>query len=103
VWSRSDHELVTARPPQTAAGTRPGSSSSQSIHCQSDKCTARSFILGIARDQDEPWDYLPSHDRDFTGVAELLLVPGCPPGLFIRQFAEFAPSRNSPGLFARGK
>ena len=57
--------------------------------------------LGIANDQAEPWDYFPFHDRDFTGVAELMLVPGCPPGLFTKQFAEFAPSRTSSGLFAQ--
>src|SRR5262249_40361397 len=28
----------------------------------------------------------------FTSVAELMLVPGCPPGLFTKQFVEFAPS-----------
>ncbi len=57
--------------------------------------------LGIANDQAEPWDYFPFHDRDFTGVAELLLVPGCPPGLFTKQFAEFPPSRTTSGLFAQ--
>ena len=57
--------------------------------------------LGIANDQAEPWDYFPFHDRDFTGVAELMLVPGCPPGLFTKQFAEFAPSRTSSGHFAQ--
>ena len=57
--------------------------------------------LGIANDQAEPWDYFPFHDRDFTGVAELMLVPGCPPGLFTKQFAEFAPSRSSSGHFAQ--
>ena len=40
----------------------------------------------------EPWDNFAFNDRDFTSVAELLLVPGCPPGLFTKQFAEFAPS-----------
>ena len=40
----------------------------------------------------EPWDYFPFNDRDFTSVAELLMVPGCPPGLFTKQFVEFAPS-----------
>ena len=30
-----------------------------------------------------------------------MLVPGCPPGLFTKQFAEFAPSRTSSGLFAQ--
>ena len=57
--------------------------------------------LGIANDQAESWDYFPFHDRDFTGVAELMLVPGCPPGLFTKQFAEFAPSRSSSGIFAQ--
>jgi hypothetical protein len=57
--------------------------------------------LGIANDQAEPWDYLPYHDRDFTGLAELMLVPGCPPGLFTKQFAEFAPSRSNSGIFAQ--
>ena len=41
----------------------------------------------------ENWDYLPFHDRDFTSVAELMFVPACPPGLFTKQFAEFAPSQ----------
>ena len=45
--------------------------------------------------QQEPWDYFPFNDRDFTSVAELLLVPGCPPGLFTKQFAEFAPSSSN--------
>ncbi len=40
------------------------------------------------------WDYLPFHDRDFTSVAELMFVPACPPGLFTKQFSEFAPSRS---------
>ena len=57
--------------------------------------------LGIANDQSEPWDYFLFHDRDFTGMAELMLVPGCPPGLFTKQFAEFAPSRTSSGNFAQ--
>ena len=38
----------------------------------------------------ENWDYFVFNDRDFSSVAELLLVPGCPPGLFRQQFAEFA-------------
>ncbi len=41
----------------------------------------------------EGWDHLPIHDRDFTSVAELTLVPACPPGLFTKQFGEFAPSQ----------
>jgi len=46
----------------------------------------------IAPYLNEPWEYLPFNDRDFTSVAELLMVPGCPPGLFTKQFAEWAPS-----------
>jgi hypothetical protein len=49
--------------------------------------------LGQPNESAEPWDYFPFHDRDFSSVAELLLVPGCPPGLFTKQFAEFAPSQ----------
>jgi len=46
--------------------------------------------------QQELWDYFPFNDRDFTSVAELMLVPGCPPGLFTKQFAEFAPTDIAP-------
>ena len=50
----------------------------------------------------EPWDYFPFNDRDFTSVAELLMVPGCPPGLFTKQFAEFAPSSaNVTSIFSQ--
>jgi hypothetical protein len=53
--------------------------------------------LTLANNQADPaWDYFPFHDRDFTSVAELLLVPGCPPGLFTKQFAEVAPSNAKP-------
>src|SRR5262249_11910930 len=45
--------------------------------------------------QQEPWDYIPFNNPDFTSAAELLMVPGCPPGLFTKQFAEFAPSLNN--------
>ncbi len=37
---------------------------------------------------DTNWQHFPFHDRDFSNVAELLLVPGCPPGLFTKQFVE---------------
>ncbi len=47
----------------------------------------------------EPWDYFPFNDRDFTSVAELLMVPGCPPGLFTKQFAELAPSSTNVSSF----
>jgi hypothetical protein len=41
--------------------------------------------------RDGTWDYFPFHDRDFQSVAELLLVPGCPPGMFTKRFVEAAP------------
>ncbi|WP_422931307.1 hypothetical protein [Singulisphaera sp. PoT] len=48
--------------------------------------------LGLANSRiDSNWDLFPFHDRDFASVAELLLVPGCPPGLFTKQFVEVAP------------
>ncbi len=37
---------------------------------------------------DASWDPFVFHDRDFQSVAELMLVPCCPPGLFTKQFAE---------------
>jgi large repetitive protein len=40
---------------------------------------------------DQSWDYFPFNDRDFTSVVELLMVPGCSPGLFTKQFAELVP------------
>jgi hypothetical protein len=39
----------------------------------------------------EQWDYFMFNDRDFTSVAELLMVPGTPPGLFTKQFGEQPP------------
>lgn len=47
--------------------------------------------LGQANSPSDNWDYFPFHDRDFTSVAELLLVPGCPPGLFTKFFVEEVP------------
>ena len=41
--------------------------------------------------QADAWDYFVFNDRDFSSVIELTLVPGCPPGLFTKQFAEVAP------------
>jgi len=51
---------------------------------------------GSVRDS---WDHFAFHDRDFMSVAELLLVPGCPPGLFTKQFVEGQPIS---GGFAAG-
>lgn len=59
--------------------------------------------LGASNSQEEPWDYFPFNDRDFTSVAELLLVPGCPPGLFAQQFAEQAPSATFPTAVPPGR
>ncbi len=56
--------------------------------------------LGYPNSSAENWDYFPFNDRDFSSVAELLLVPGCPPGLFTKQFVEFAPSQmNAANIF----
>ncbi|MGP0070210.1 MAG: hypothetical protein ACLQGP_42250 [Isosphaeraceae bacterium] len=57
--------------------------------------------LGAVNDSAENWDYFVFNDRDFSSVAELMLVPGCPPGLFTKQFVEFAPSMmNAADIFA---
>ncbi|MHC5536736.1 hypothetical protein ACYOEI_00500 [Singulisphaera rosea] len=51
--------------------------------------------LGAANNTSDPvHDLVPFHDRDFTSIAELMMVPGCPPGLFTKQFAEFVPPIN---------
>ena len=52
--------------------------------------------LGNRNSTNENEDFMPFHDRDFMSVAELLLVPGCPPGLFTRQFAENSPPTAIP-------
>ncbi len=50
----------------------------------------------------ENWDFFPFHDRDFANIAELMLVPASPPGLFTKQFAEFAPSwMNITNIFSQ--
>ncbi len=48
----------------------------------------KNTIGGAGTPQDTNWSMLTFHDRDFTSVAELLMVPGCPPGLFTKQFVE---------------
>jgi hypothetical protein len=48
----------------------------------------------------EAWNQFPFNDRDFTSVAELLLVPGCSPGLFTKGFVEFAASTANSGFLA---
>jgi hypothetical protein len=61
---------------------------------------ANEYEQGSNNSLAEPWDYFPFLDRDYTSVAELLLVPGTPPGLFTKQFVEFAPSYNNvTGVF----
>ena len=54
--------------------------------------TALNFMQSInsatGGTRDSNWSPFPFHDRDFASVAELLLVPGCPPGLFTKQFVE---------------
>ena len=47
---------------------------------------------------DTNWSHIPFHDRDFASVAELLLVPRCPPGLFTKQFVEEPYPGNYTGM-----
>src|SRR5262249_25151597 len=56
---------------------------------------ANEYEQGSLNSLAEPWDYFPFNDRDFTSVAELMLVPGCPPGLFTKQFVEFSPAADN--------
>ena len=49
----------------------------------------RSAPCSTASPMTPHWAHMfPINDRDFASVAELLLVPGCPPGLFTKQFVE---------------
>ena len=48
--------------------------------------------LSAGTPANEAWDFMPFNDRDFVSVAELMLVPACPPGLFTKQFAEVPPN-----------
>jgi len=51
--------------------------------------------LGVnvdATQQDTRWNRFVFNDREFMSPAELMLVPGCPPGLFTKLFAEFEPT-----------
>jgi hypothetical protein len=73
-------------PTPTATGGRPG------IY----------HTLGAVNDQAEPWDWFVFNDRDFTSVAELVLVPGSPPGLFTKQFVELPPMVPSLTPYAAG-
>ncbi len=63
---------------------------------------ANEWEMGSGMTVQETWDYLPFHDRDFTSVAELMLVPASPPGLFTKQFVEFAPSQQNLFTFFSG-
>jgi large repetitive protein len=50
----------------------------------------------------EEWDYVQFNDRDFTSVAELLMVPSTAPGLFTKQFGEMPPPlHGSPSQLLR--
>ena len=84
-------EQMAAPVPSTTVGTYDGTKPITNPICNT---------LGAANNQAEPWDYFPFNDRDFTSVAELMLVPGCPPGLFTKQFVELAPMPPSTGAVA---
>ncbi|MGO9921897.1 MAG: hypothetical protein ACLQIB_45285 [Isosphaeraceae bacterium] len=63
---------------------------------------ANEWEVGSGMTYYETWDYVPFHDRDFTSVGELMLVPASPPGLFTKQFVEFAPSQQNLFTFFAG-
>ena len=72
----------------------PGSGSSTSVgrFGGKDITTPIMHTLGRRnRPADTHWDYIPFLDRDFTSLAEVLLVPRCEPGLFTKKFVEQAP------------
>lgn len=50
--------------------------------------------INRANANSESWDPMVFHDRDFESVAELLMVPACPPGLFTKQFVDQAAPQN---------
>jgi large repetitive protein len=77
---------TTVKPPKQFFGTLP------ILHTIG---WANEYEQGSFNSLAENWDYFPFLDRDYTSVAELLLVPGCSPGLFTKQFVEFAPSFNN--------
>ena len=65
-----------------------------------DQATTRTYNETIDKEnnpKDTNWAHVPFHDRDFASVAELLLVPGCPPGLFTKQFVEEPYPGNNTG------
>ena len=67
--------------------TRPDTTNASKVTTASTKNIEHT--LGDKNDTiDDAWANVPFHDRDFTSVAELLLVPGYPPGLFTKQFIE---------------
>ena len=74
LYNSNNPPSTTPRPPQTTLGI--------------------TSSLGRGGAGNDAWDFLPFHDRDFMSVAELLVVPGCPPGLFTKQFVENAPDTN---------
>jgi hypothetical protein len=91
-------------PPSGAAENRPGPSTRVAYGLYGDAAITQPIYhtLGQRNDPSDPaWDYWPFLDRDFSGLAELLLVPGCPPGLFTKRFAESAPpiAASSPQPF----
>ncbi|APW62604.1 hypothetical protein [Paludisphaera borealis] len=58
--------------------------------------------LGIdvgAGQKDTRWNRFVFNDRDFTSPAELMLVPGCPPGLFTKLFVEAEPTASNTGVY----
>ncbi len=60
-------------------------------HTMGQRNVGEYYVTGATATFHDDWAYVPFNDRDFTSVAELLMVPGCPPGLFTKSFIEKAP------------
>ena len=72
----------------------PGSGSSSSVGRYGDQDITEPIehTLGRSnRPSETDWDYVHFLDRDFTSLAEVLLVPRCTPGFFTKKFVEQAP------------
>ena len=93
-WGYSEQTTVSPTQTPTNAATIYGPNPAQTGNGTPSGMKVGGNVFGtigtVNNPVDPAWDYFPFHDRDFNSVAELLLVPGCSPGLFTKQFAEFA-------------
>jgi large repetitive protein len=77
-------------PPTTGGTLATSGSYARSSGTPNTVPTTKTFkeTINVRNVAGENWTHLPFLDRDFASVAELLQVPGCPPGLFTKQFVE---------------